>query len=166
METNWSGVIPLSSVDSVKERYSIAYLKGLVQISMPTSVTELTNAVSPGQYESLSTNLPTRDDLRFGEVDLEEPPTGQETVAPSLVPLLPSGIFVDPLKNTTTRLPSRSDPVSEPVRRDSDVPFDESYVAPGSVQISPRDLTRSQGELGSKFFGKLQSDNCETPNCW
>ena len=53
---------------------SIASLKGPVQISMPTSVTELTNALSPGQYEDLSTNLPTRDDLRFGEVDLEEPP--------------------------------------------------------------------------------------------
>ena len=42
---------------------SIASLKGLVQISMPTTVTELTNALSPGQDEDLSTNLPTRDDL-------------------------------------------------------------------------------------------------------
>ena len=57
---------------------SIASLKGLVQISVPTSVTELTNALSPGQYEDLSTDLPTRDDLRFGEVDLEEPPVDQE----------------------------------------------------------------------------------------
>ena len=56
---------------------SIASLKVLVQISMLTSVTELTNALSPGQYEDLPTNLPTRDDLRFG-VDLEEPPVGQE----------------------------------------------------------------------------------------
>ena len=47
-------------------------------------MTELTNALSPGQYEDLSTNLPTRDDLRFGEVDLEEPPIGQEPMAPSL----------------------------------------------------------------------------------
>ena len=61
---------------------SIASLKCLVQISMPTSVTELTNALSSGQYEDLSTNLQTRDDLRFGEVDLEEPPSGQETMAP------------------------------------------------------------------------------------
>ena len=52
---------------------SIASLKGLVQMSVPTSVTELTNALSPGQYEDLSTDLPTRDDLRFGEVDLEVP---------------------------------------------------------------------------------------------
>ena len=126
---------------------SIASLKGLVQISMPKSVTELTNALSPGQYEGLSTNLPTRDDLRFGEVDLEEPPIGQETMAPSCVPLLPSGADVDPLQNTPTRMPSRSDPVSEPVRRESDVPIDKSSVAPGSMQISPRDLTRSQGEL-------------------
>ena len=44
-------------------------------------------------------------------------------------------------------MPSRSDRVSEPVRRDSDVPIDESSVALGSMLISPRDLTRSQGEL-------------------
>ena len=60
---------------------SMASLKGLVQISVPTSVTELTNALSPGQYEDLSTDLPTRDDLRFGEVDLEVPPVAQETMA-------------------------------------------------------------------------------------
>ena len=53
---------------------------------MPTSVTELTNALSPGQHEDLSTSLPTRDDLRFGEVDLEAPPVDQETIAPSFVP--------------------------------------------------------------------------------
>ena len=70
---------------------SIASLKGLVQISLPTSVTELTNALSPGQYEDLSTSLPTRDDLRFGEVDLEAPPVDQETMPPSFVPLFPSG---------------------------------------------------------------------------
>ena len=75
---------------------SIASLECLVQISMPTIVTEVTNALSPGQYEDLSTNLPTRDDLRFGEVDLEKPPICQKTVAPSFVPLLPSGIVVDP----------------------------------------------------------------------
>ena len=74
-----------------------------MQVSMPTSVTELTNALSPGQYEDLSTNLPTRDDLRFGEVDLGEPPVGQETMAPSFVPLLPSDTVVDPLQNTPTR---------------------------------------------------------------
>ena len=56
---------------------------------MPTSVTELTNVLSLGQYEDLSTNLPTRDDLRVGEVDLEEPPVGQETMAPSFVPPSP-----------------------------------------------------------------------------
>ena len=37
----------------------IASLKSLVQVSMPTSVTELTNALSPAQYEDLFTNLPT-----------------------------------------------------------------------------------------------------------
>ena len=61
----------------------------------------------------------------------------------AVVPLSPSGIVVDPLQNTLTRLPSRS----------SDLPIDESSVAPGSMQ--------SQG--GSKFFGKPQSDNCKTP---
>ena len=44
------------------------------------------------------------DDLRFGEVDLGEPPVSQETMAPSFVPLLPSGTVVDPLQNTPTRL--------------------------------------------------------------
>ena len=126
---------------------SIASLKGLVQISMPMSVTEMTSAFSPGQYEDLSTNLPVQDDWRFGEVDLEEPPVGQETMAPSFVSMLPSGAVVDPLQNTPTRLPSRSDPVSEPVRRGSDVQIDESSVALCSMQISQRDLTRSQGEL-------------------
>ena len=66
---------------------SIVSLKSLVQISVPTSVTELTNALSPGQYEDLSTSLPTGDDLLFGEVDLEAPPIDQETMAPSDVPL-------------------------------------------------------------------------------
>ena len=77
---------------------SIASLKGLVQISVPTSVTELTNALSPGQYEDLSTDLPTRDDLRFGEVDLEVPPVDQETMAPPDVPLFPSGTVVTQLQ--------------------------------------------------------------------
>ena len=146
--TNWCRL----GVTWKQREVSIASLKGLVQVSMPTSVTELTHALSPGQYEDLSTNLPTRDDFRFGEVDLEDRPVGQETTAPSCVPLLPSGIVVDPLQNTPTRLPSRPDPVSEPVRRDSDVPIDESSVAPGSMQTSPRDLTRSQGELVRSFL--------------
>ena len=66
---------------------------------MPTSVTELTNALSPGQYEDLSTSLPTRDDLRFGEVDLEALPVDQETMAPSFVPLFPSGTVVSVAKH-------------------------------------------------------------------
>ena len=140
---------------------SIACLKGLVQISVPTSVTELTNALSPGQNEDLSTNLKTRDDLRFGEVDLEEPPIGHETMAPSFDPLLPSGIVDEPLQNTPTRLPSRSDPVSEPVRRDSEEPIDESSVAPFLMQISPRDLTRSQGELVRSSLGNLNPTTVE-----
>ena len=98
---------------------------------------ELTNVLSPGQYEDLSTNL---------EVNLEEPPIGQETTVPSFVPLLPSGKFVAPSQYNITRLPSRSVPL-EPVRRVSDVPIDESSVVPGSMRFSPRDLTRSQAEL-------------------
>ena len=66
---------------------------------MPTSVTELTNASSPGQYADFSANLPTRDDLLCCEVDLGEPLVGQETMAPSFVPLSPSGPVVDPLQN-------------------------------------------------------------------
>ena len=67
------------------------------------------------------------------------------------VPRLPSGIVVDPSQNTSTRWPSKSVLVIEPVRRDSDVPIDDSSVAPGSMQISPRELTRSQGELVRSF---------------
>ena len=99
-------------------------------------------------------------------LDLEELPIGQETMAPSSVPLLPSDLVVAPIQNTPTRLPSRSDTVPEPVLRDSDVPVDESSVVPGSMQISPRELTRSQGELVRSSFGKPHPDNCETPNCW
>ena len=66
----------------------------------------MTNALSPGQYEDLSTSLPTGDDLRFGEVDLGTPPVDQETMAPSDVPLFPSGTVVTPLQNTSARLSS------------------------------------------------------------
>ena len=85
---------------------SIASLKCLVQISVPTSVTELTNASSPGQYEDLSTDLPTGDDLRFGEVDLAVPPVDQETMAPPDVPLFPPDTVVNQLQNTSARLSS------------------------------------------------------------
>ena len=83
-------------------------------------------------------------------------PIGQENMAPSFVPLLPSGIVVDPSQNTATRLPSRSVPVIEPVRRDSHVPIDESSVAPGPMQILPRELSRNQGEL---VRSSLESSN-------
>ena len=126
---------------------SIASLKGLVQVSMPTSVTELTNALSPGQYEDLSTSLPTREDLRFGEVDPEAPLVDQETMAPSFVPLFPSGTIVAPSQNTSARLSSIPNPVSASSGRESDVQVDESSLTPGSIQIAPRELTRSQGEL-------------------
>ena len=126
---------------------SIASLTGLVQISVQKSVTELTNAWSPGQYEDLSTDLPTRDDLRFGEVDLEVPPVDQETMAPPDVSLFPSGTVVTQLQNTSARLSSIPNPVSASSVRESDVQTGESSLTPGSIQISPRDLARSQGEL-------------------
>ena len=100
---------------------SIASLKGLVQISVPTSVTELTNALSPEQYEDLSTDLPTGDDLRFGEVDLEVPPVDQETMTPPDVPLFPSGTVVTQLQNTSARLSSIPNPVSASSVRESGV---------------------------------------------
>ena len=106
---------------------------------MPTSVTELTN--------DLSTTLPTRDDLRFGEMDLEASPVDQETMAPSFVTLFPSGTVVAPSQNTSTRLSSIPNPVSASAGRESDVQVDESSLTLGSIEISPRELTRSQGEL-------------------
>ena len=136
---------------------SIASLKGLVQISIPTSVTELTNALSPGQYEDLSTSLPTRYDLRFGEVDLEAPPADQETMAPSFVPLFPSGTVVTPSQNTSARLSSIPNPVSASSGREPDVQIDESSLTPGSIQNSPRELTRSHCD-----FYRSSLENADT----
>ena len=101
---------------------------------------KLTNALYPGQYENLSTNLPTRDDLRFGEVDLEEPPI---SFVPPFYPVVSLLIRHNTL--TLDCHPDQSVPLSEPVRQDSDALIDESSVAPGPMQFSPRNLTRSQG---------------------
>ena len=95
----------------------------------------------------MSTDLPTRDDLRFGEVDLEVTPVDRETMAPPDVQLFPSGTVVTQLQNTSARLSSIPNPVSASSVRDSDVETGESSLTPGSVQISPRELTHSQGEL-------------------
>ena len=89
----------------------------------------------------------TRDDLRFGEVDLEVPPVDQETMAPPDVPLFPSGTVVTQLQNTSARLSSIPNPVSASSVRESDVQTGESSLTPGSIQFSPRELTRSQGKL-------------------
>ena len=97
--------------------------------------------------KTLSTSLSTGDDLRFGEVDLETPPVDQETMAPSDVPLCPFGTVVTPLQNTSAPLSSIPNPVSASSVRESDVQIGESSLTPGSIQISLRDLTRSQGEL-------------------
>ena len=77
--------------------------------------------------------MPTRDDLRVGEVDLEAPPVDQGTMAPSFVLLFPSG----------ARLSSIPNPVSASAGRESDVQVDESSLTPDSIQISTRELTRS-----------------------
>ena len=91
--------------------------------------------------------MPNRDDLRFGEVDLDVPPVDQEATAPPDVPLFPSGTIVTQLQNTSARLSSIPNPVSASSVRESDVQTGESSLTPGSIQISPRELTRSQGEL-------------------
>ena len=65
--------------------------------------------------------MPTGDDLRFGEVDLEVPPVDQETMAPSDVLLFPSGTVVTPSKNTSARLSSIPNPDSASSVRESDV---------------------------------------------
>ena len=101
--------------------------------------------LSPGQYEDLSPDLPTRDDLRFGEVDLEVPPVVQETMTPPDVPLFPSGTVVTQLQNTSARLSSIPNAVSASSVRESDGQTGESSLTPGSIQISPRELTRRSG---------------------
>ena len=63
------------------------------------SVTELTSALSPGQTADVSTSLPTRDDLRFGEVDLEEPP-----FVTSLAPSAHPGTVANPSRHTTSQI--------------------------------------------------------------
>ena len=113
--TNWCCLIrchPTQLRRCSEREVSIASLKGLVQVSKLTSVTELTNALSPGKYEDMSTSLPTRDDLRFGEVDSEALPVDQAAMAPSSVLLFPSGTVVAPSQNTPTSLSSIPNPVS------------------------------------------------------
>ena len=70
---------------------------------------------------------------------MKTPPVDQETMAPSDVPWFPSGTSVTPLRNPN--------PVSASSIRESDVQIGESSLTLGSIQISPRNLTRGQGEL-------------------
>ena len=50
-------------------------LKGLVPATLPTTVTEMTRGIQPGEYLDLSGDLPSEAELRRTEVDLpEEPP--------------------------------------------------------------------------------------------
>ena len=51
------------------------------------------------------------------------------------------------LRRKTLPLSSIPNPVAASAGRESDVQVDESSLTPGSIQISPRELTRSQGEL-------------------
>ena len=60
--------------------------------------------------------------------------------------------------NTSPRLSSIRNPVSASSGRESDVQIDESSLTPGSIQISPRELTRSQGGLARS------SGNCRYCN--
>ena len=83
-----------------------ASLKGHVPISLP-------NVLSPGQYNDLFTCLPTRDDLRFGEVHLEEPQFVPETIEHSLAPSAHPGTVVNPLREHFQSL-SRSACVGRP----------------------------------------------------
>ena len=77
--------------------------------------------------------------LRVGGVDLEKPPVDQETMAPSDVSLFLHGTVVT--QSSTPNLFSASSV------RESDVQTGGSSLTPDSIQISPRELTRSQGEL-------------------
>ena len=61
--------------------------------------------------------------------------------------MFPSDTVVTQLQNTSARLSSIPNPVSACSVRESDVQTGESSLTPGSIQISPRDLTHSQGEL-------------------
>ena len=66
METNWSKTFPLS-IDSSNEKGWV------IPVSLPTSVADLTSALSPGQQEDVKSNVPSQDVMRHGEVDLEFP---------------------------------------------------------------------------------------------
>ena len=90
-------------------------------------------------------------------MDVEAPHVDQETMAPSFVPLFPSGTVVAPSQNTSTRLSSIPNLVSASAGRESDVQVDESSLTPGSIQISPRELTRSQGELARSSLENADS---------
>ena len=68
-------------------------------------------------------------------------------MAPPDAPLFPSGTDVTQLQNTSARLSSIPNPVSASSVRESDVQTGEFSLTCGSIQISPRELTRSQGEL-------------------
>ena len=98
--------------------------------------------------------LDNTNDLRVGEVDLETPPVDQEAMAPSDVPLFPSGTVVTQLQNTSARLSSIQNPVSASIVRESDVQTGESSLTSVSIQISPRKLTRSEGELARSSLEK------------
>ena len=51
---------------------------------------------------------------------------------------------VDQLTNKRSSIPN---PVCASAGRQSEVQVGESFLTPGSIQMSPRELTRSQGEL-------------------
>ena len=123
------------------------------------SVTELTSTLSPGRYEDLTNSLPTRDDLRVGGVDLEEPQCVRRTIDHSAAPSARPGTVVNPMRNTCSQISragSGQDLVPVSGSREFVTPVGDSPVVPVKVETSPRELTRSQGDF-SEFTAKCGS---------
>ena len=69
----------------------------------------------------------------------------------------PSGTVVAPSQNTPARMSSIPNTVSASAGSESDVQTGESSLTLGSIQNSPRDLTRNQGKLARS------SQECSDP---
>ena len=63
---------------------ALASLKGLVPATLPTTVSEMTRGLRPGEFLDLSGDLPSEAELRGTEVDLPEEPPVSTDVSPSL----------------------------------------------------------------------------------
>ena len=127
---------------------SIASLKRLVRISLPTSVSELTSAVSPWTirrfvHQSANSRRPCvlvrwiRKNPKLFVTRLNIPLRFLQILAQW-------SIHCETLQ---VRFLLHQDPVSASVSRDFDVPVGESPVLSVTMETSPRELTRSQSEL-------------------